>query len=99
MKALESYAWPGNIRELRNVVERAVVLSEGGEILDADLPPELSEGTSEGGGGTFHERAEGFRRSLIAEALEASGGNQTQAAKALGLQRTYLARLIKKYGL
>ena len=47
----------------------------------------------------FHDRVEQSRREILAEALAAHDGNQTRAAEALGLQRTYLARLIKKYGL
>ncbi len=99
LAVLEGYAWPGNVRELENALERAAVLSEDDSILPEDLPVELvavSTGPAPTG---FHEQVEDFRRRLIAETLERCQGNQTRAARALGLQRTYLARLIRKYGL
>ncbi len=96
---LRAQSWPGNVRELRNAIERAVVLCEGPCLEPEDLPGELAgsaEGPPDGG---FHGRVEAFRRSAIEQALAEAGGNQTAAAKRLGLQRTYLARLIRKYGL
>jgi DNA-binding NtrC family response regulator len=93
--ALERYEWPGNARELRNVVERAVALSEGPELALADLPDELST-TSDHAPASFHGQVEAFRARLLRETLARCGGNQTRAAEALGLQRTYLARLIKQ---
>ena len=86
------------MRELRNVLERAAVLSEGIAIEPVDLPEELRAGASPASDG-FHGRVDFFRRELLRETLAESGGNQTEAARRLGLQRTYLARLIKKYGL
>ncbi len=97
LACLRAQSWPGNVRELRNALERAVVLCEGERIEPEDLPPELAAAEETGSG--FHARVEGFRRAAIREALEECGGNQTQAARKLGLQRTYLARLIRKYGL
>ncbi|MEZ5978659.1 MAG: sigma-54 dependent transcriptional regulator [Planctomycetota bacterium] len=97
--ALRAHTWPGNVRELRNAIERALVLSDGGAILLEDLPPEVQRG---GGGAAsgdgFHDRVERFRRQVLEETLAAHGGHQTRAAEALGLQRSYFARLIKKYG-
>ncbi len=95
---LAAHSWPGNIRELRNAIERAVVLASGDEVTALDLPPDLLDRPA-GVPGGFHERVEEFRRSVIREALEACGGNQTRAAEKLGLQRTYLARLVKQLGL
>ena len=101
LRQLEHYSWPGNVRELRNVVERALVLCEGDAIDVVDLPPEVlaSEGAADDPPPGFHARVEAFRREILAESLQAHGGNQTRAAEALGLQRTYLARLIRKYEL
>ncbi len=113
MALLQAYAWPGNIRELRNVMERALLLSDGGDIEPDHLPLEtlqapaaLDDMTGNGGltgapgaalsdadAARFNaeERAE---RARILEALRAEGGNQTRAAKALGVSRgTLLARL------
>ncbi len=96
--ALERYDWPGNARELRNAVERAAALMEEVEIVPADLPSEMLRGTSLPAE-SFHAQVEEFRKRLIRETLARHGGNQTKAAQALGLQRTYLARLIRQLGL
>jgi len=94
-RALESYDWPGNARELRNVIERAVALSDGPEIALSDLPPEMSAGQMLAST-SFHGQVEAFRARLLKETLARHGGNQTRAAEALGLQRTYLARLLRQ---
>ena len=96
--ALERHDWPGNARELRNAVERAAALMEGVEIVPSDLPSEVLRGTALPAE-SFHAQVEAFRRRLIQETLARHGGNQTRAAQALGLQRTYLARLIRQMGL
>ncbi len=104
LACLRRYAWPGNVRELENVIERAVVLAEGAEITLRDLPAEIRDA---GLGGSparedaraFHASVEEFKRGLIASTLRRTGGNRTQAARLLGLQRTYLARLIRDLGL
>ena len=97
---LRRYAWPGNVRELENTIERAVVLADGPEIGLGDLPAEVREagtgddlGRDRGRG--FHAAVEEFKRGLLASTLRRTGGNRTQAARHLGLQRTYLARLIR----
>jgi two-component system response regulator FlrC len=96
--AIGEHDWPGNVRELKNALERAVVLCEGDEVGVDDLPPEtIAAGGPPPEG--FHARVEAYRRRVIEEALAGCGGNQTRAAERLGLQRTYLARLIKKYGI
>jgi len=100
--AIEAYAWPGNVRELRNAIERAVVLAEGEEILPADLPSEVTAAAPRSDGSPadgFHGQVESARRRIVEEALAKCGGNQTRAAELLGLQRTYLARLIKQMGI
>jgi len=98
LAALERYDWPGNARELRNAVERAAALSEGAEIGPVDLPPEVLL-SGELPTDSFHGQVEEFRRRLIRETLAHCGGNQTRAAEALKLQRTYLARLIRQLGI
>lgn len=99
LTALEGHDWPGNVRELRNVIERAVVLAEGPELLPGDLPGDGSAPPKAAAPGGFHAQVEAHRKSVLATALAATGGNQTRAAERLGLQRTYLARLARKYGL
>ncbi|MSR63909.1 MAG: sigma-54-dependent Fis family transcriptional regulator [Planctomycetes bacterium] len=94
---LRAHSWPGNVRELKNALERAVVLAEGERIEADDLPEELGTSTEPSTG--FHGRVESFRRALLRDTLAESGGNQAEAARRLGLQRTYLARLVRRYGL
>ena len=93
------------MRELENAIERAVVLGSGAEISPADLGLRILD---DGGEptvtraidvGPFHECVESFKKDLIRRALEHANGNQTRAAELLGLQRTYLSRLIKNLGL
>jgi transcriptional regulator with PAS, ATPase and Fis domain len=91
------YSWPGNVRELANAIERGVVLGDGPEFSVDCLPSRLV------GNGTlappatqpFHEAVNSHRRRLIAEALARAQGNRAAAAKALGLHRTHLLKLMK----
>ena len=99
MKMLISYPWPGNVRELQNAIERAVVLKTGEVVTPEDFalqPMDLSEGDDAGKDLPFHEAVEHHKRMIIRRALALAGGSQTRAADMLGLQRTYLARLIKQ---
>jgi DNA-binding NtrC family response regulator len=98
LEALERYDWPGNARELRNAIERATALLEGQELGAGDLPPEILLSSSLPAD-SFHGQVEDFRRRLIRETLARFDGNQTKAAEALQLQRTYLARLIRQLGI
>ncbi|MEW6323976.1 MAG: sigma 54-interacting transcriptional regulator [Nitrospirota bacterium] len=108
MAILQSYAWPGNVRELQNVMERAVVLCRGPVMTAADfpieirnLPPSPRESSARDAGDSLAmaEATANFKRALIRRAIEKSGGNQAVAARALGLQRSNLARLMKSLGL
>jgi Nif-specific regulatory protein len=107
MQSLLSYSWPGNIRELQNCVERACVIGKGKWIEREDLFLD----SSSGGNGSRHEQdgqrdGEGsrslknainvFKSHYIQKVLEEHKWNQTEAAKALDIQRTYLSRLIKE---
>ena len=93
--------WPGNVRELANVIERAVVLCTGDQIQPEDLaltgvppsaPPALSPALGARGG--FHTQVKEYKQAIIRAALRETGGNQTKAAELLGLQRTYLVKLL-----
>jgi DNA-binding NtrC family response regulator len=104
LTALRRYAWPGNVRELENVIERAAVLADGPDVTPRDLPGEireagLTEGMTPEAARTYHAAVEEFKRGLIASTLRRTSGNRTRAARLLGLQRTYLARLIRDLGL
>ncbi len=102
MDLLLKYHYPGNVRELENLVHRAVVLARGDTITAADLPVHLARPTRQGGGSnaaTFVERVSEFERALIVEALERAGGVQTRAARELGMSERHLRYKLKKYKL
>ena len=94
---LFSYDWPGNVRELENVIERAMVLSVANEIGQEDLPLQIASGPRRESyrGRGFHQAVKEFKRWIIHDALKQSQSNQTKAAELLGLQRTYLAKLVR----
>ncbi len=95
---LTAYAWPGNIRELQNIVERAVLLSDGRTIEAGQLPREISGG--EQAAQTVAEMDSslwGYEKAMIVRALQESAWNQTKAAKALGISRDNLRYRLKKY--
>jgi len=102
MKRLQAYSWPGNIRELRNAIERAMLLADAEELTDADFPlagglaPRLSEGVQLPAQGIDLEQLE---RSLVVQALERSGWNQTRAAALLGINRDQIRYRIEKFKL
>jgi len=97
LDCLLGYAWPGNVRELENVIERAMVLSAGDEIGVESLPLQIAAGPRREAfrGKGFHSAVKEFKRWMIQDALKRSHGNQTKAAELLGLQRTYLAKLVR----
>jgi len=99
---LLAYDWPGNVRELANVIERAVVLGHGPKITPHDLPSRII-GTEAAktplDSLSYHEAMEATRRELIVRALAQAQGNRAAAAKALGLHRTHLMKLIKSLGI
>jgi Nif-specific regulatory protein len=95
------YDWPGNIRELRNAIERAVVMGDGKQIRPEDLPigagrhnyPGLQVGL------TLDEALNQFKKEFILLNLRNTAGNRSKAAKIMDIQRTYLSRLISKYAI
>jgi Nif-specific regulatory protein len=101
MEKMFLYHWPGNIRELRNVLERAVVMGDGKEILPQDLPFSISEPTGScfQVGLTLEEAVNNFKKEFIALTLKHTDGNRSKAAQIMDIQRTYLSRLITKYNI
>ena len=97
MDLLQKYHWPGNIRELENVVERAVVLAQGQTINENLLPAFAGLGSAqEAEFGTSLDKAViDFKKKFIVRTLKLTDNNQTKAAKLLNIQRTYLNKLIK----
>jgi DNA-binding NtrC family response regulator len=94
---LIAYAWPGNIRELANVIERAVVLGEGPELTVHHLPARVigAQPAAVSDEVPYHDALNSYRRELIVRALASAQGNRAAAAKNLGLHRTHLMKLLK----
>jgi Nif-specific regulatory protein len=101
MNKIIGYDWPGNVRELENAVERAVVMGSGQKIGPADLPIFVSRQAETGMqvGLTLEEAVNNFKKEFIALNLKHTVGNRSRAAEIMGIQRTYLSRLISKYNL
>jgi Nif-specific regulatory protein len=101
IQRMRKYDWPGNIRELRNAIERAVVMGDDKKVRPEDLPIFNSQSCDSGleVGLTLKDALNRFKKEFITINLDHTGGNRSQAAKIMGIQRTYLSRLISKYGL
>jgi DNA-binding NtrC family response regulator len=93
---LRAYAWPGNIRELRNTIERAVLLCSGDRIEVHDLPSERMVSKTRG---TSAEGGAQSERDRINQALRECAGNQSRAAKLLGISRRTLVNRLDEYGI
>jgi Nif-specific regulatory protein len=97
MAGLCAHEWPGNIRELRNVIERAVLLCDSDEITVAHLPRELSVEDAAPHASSAEASVGHYEKTLIIKALREHDWNQTRAAEALGLSRDNLRYRLKKY--
>jgi two-component system, NtrC family, nitrogen regulation response regulator NtrX len=95
---LEAYNWPGNARELRNVIERMAILSPGEQITRDSIPVEIRV-QRDGPKSTIQEARESAEREHILRALEESRWNVSGAARALGMERTNLHKRIRALGL
>ena len=112
-RVMRQYEWPGNIRELRNVIERAMLLCEGDEIRPAHLPAELGAADLDAEAADVPEPEEDLpsdgldlkgvvtdlERHYIEKAMERTSGNQTEAAKLLSISRDQLRYRLEKYDL
>ncbi len=107
LAALESFTWPGNLRQLENVIQHAVLMSSGPELLLRHLPTAVQEATEAPPyedmpimlGDSLHEQRDQAERSVIHRALVTSGFNRTRAADSLGISRVTLYKKMRKYGL
>jgi transcriptional regulator with GAF, ATPase, and Fis domain len=112
---LKAFPWPGNIRQLENVIERAVVIAEGEILTLQDMPTELFQGDGEMNGtsrpsetpletdpvpaSSFRSDRDRFEREQLVRALADADGNKAEAARALGIARSTLVSRLKKLGL
>jgi DNA-binding NtrC family response regulator len=94
---LRSFDWPGNVRQLQNEVQRAVLLCEDKVVDGADLS--ITSATNEGTGDTSFTLLEGVERNTIIQMLKETGGNKLETAKRLGIGRQTLYNKIKAYGI
>jgi DNA-binding NtrC family response regulator len=95
IEAMDEYGWPGNVRELENAIRRAVVLAEGSTIEVWHLPVKMREGFDETQRArSYEEELRDFKRRLVIRTLQKCNGNKAETARALGLARGYLHRLI-----
>jgi DNA-binding NtrC family response regulator len=103
MQALQRYRWPGNVREMQNVIERAVLLGKNGVIGVEDLPPAVAAGgglsIESAGNQSLKQALSAPEKQLILEVLESNNWNRQQTAAALGINRTTLYKKMKRLGL
>jgi DNA-binding NtrC family response regulator len=109
MQALQAYAWPGNIRELRNVVERLLLFAESDTVTAATVQSALPGQAAAAGGvgfvpagassGTLAERVEQVERQIILDEIKRQNHHITNAAKALGLERSHLYKKCEHLGI
>ncbi|HSJ24908.1 MAG TPA: sigma-54 dependent transcriptional regulator [Longimicrobiales bacterium] len=109
-RALLAWNWPGNVRELRNAMERAVVMADGDAITLHDLPPAVAGGRTLlrpedaamaelSWADARTQAVDAFEKSFLAAALERHGGNVSATARALGLHRQSLQKMMRRLGL
>lgn len=114
LAVLSHYPWPGNVRELKNFVERMLIMHAGGEVDAEDLPPEflrgataaLSEAAEAAASGgipegvvDFKAARSAFEETFLRAKFEEFGNNVSQLAEAIGMERSYLYRKLKQYGI
>ncbi|MDA2933036.1 sigma-54 dependent transcriptional regulator [Acidobacteria bacterium AH-259-D05] len=108
LMAFERYHWPGNVREVRNIVERAISTATGNQITLLDLPSQLVDSYSPSRDMTIErktfkaakrEATESFEKNYLTRILELAGGNVSRASRMARVGRTAFHRLMKKYGL
>lgn len=107
MRILEAYHWPGNIRELRNIMERTAIMCPASEILPEALPPlfdqklepSFGQNSAEAASSTLKDAKNDFERNFIIQQLKSVDWNITEAAKLLRMDRTNLHRKMKLYNI
>ena len=105
MALFAEYSWPGNIRQLKHAIQRAVVLADGDMIEVSDLPPELKQAQPPAASASSlksmpaarRKAADAAERAMLVEALSRAKGNATEAMKLTGYSRTHFYRLLRKH--
>jgi DNA-binding NtrC family response regulator len=97
LQALESYSWPGNVRQLRNVIEKMCVLSSGGKLTVADVPAEIKSTAAAEAPFSRTQTLQETEKAKILSVLKSCGGNKSRAAEALGISRRTLHRKINEW--
>ncbi|NQV28271.1 MAG: sigma-54-dependent Fis family transcriptional regulator, partial [Rhodopirellula sp.] len=103
-QALESYHWPGNVRQLINVIERATILARDGRVELEDLPGDILRPQSRSSAGTdstvvSSQKLEDLERAHVIKILQQNSGNKAQAARSLGIHRRKLYRLLERFNI
>ncbi len=96
-QALVGYSWPGNVRELENAIRAAVALSPGKTLQATDLPPRIRESQRARSGDSARVDLDALERTHIERVLRETGGNRSEAARQLGIDRVTLYRKMKRY--
>jgi transcriptional regulator with PAS, ATPase and Fis domain len=97
VRELQNYHWPGNIRQLKNIIERLYISDEDGTIHASELPLEIT--SVEPLRGNFYEKVKAYEKTLLLNALKDSNGNQRAAAESLGMSYDQFRHYYKKYNL
>lgn len=99
MEILMAYSWPGNVRELRNIIEYAFVLCPGGDIGKEHLPPKIMQTKQNFNRANRANSDNSINREKLLKVLKQSGGNQSEAARILGVSRVTIWNRMKKYNI
>jgi two-component system nitrogen regulation response regulator NtrX len=105
-RALEAYSWPGNIRELANVIAFVTAMAEGNEIEESDLPPKIRDAagkraaaSANAASGSFYERIAQFEKTLLTQAYAQCDGNISKLAISLGMDRSHLYTKLREHAI
>jgi two-component system nitrogen regulation response regulator NtrX len=99
MDLMADYSWPGNVRELRNEIERLVIMVQDKTIQTRDLSLPNGNGNGSSSTSTLHQAKAQYEKEFILSKLRETNWNISQTARLLGLERSYLYRKMKTYGI